>query len=41
MGRIGLDITGATMNNFRESRNQDGGGGSSQERSKRSKKNRG
>jgi hypothetical protein len=39
MGRIGLDITGATMSNFRE--NKDGGGGGSGKKSKRSRKNRG
>ena len=39
MGRIGLDITGATMSNFREK--NDGGGGGSGKKSKRSRKNRG
>ena len=39
MGRIGLDITGATMSNFREKK--DGGGGGSGKKSKRSRKNRG
>ena len=40
MGRIGLDITGATMSNFRE-KNQDGGVRGAGKKSKRSRKNRG
>ena len=40
MGRIGLDITGATMSNFRDKK-QDGGGGRSGKKSRRSRKNRG
>ena len=40
MGRIGLDITGATMSNFRDKK-QDGGGGGSGKKSRRSRKNRG